>query len=116
MNRTPTSIAAAIINIFARVPNPGFSRKGIQRDSTNKLTSSVALPIEISNCFETPCDKTVQGELPIFETIKSESPIPKRNKPSTRMANLLVVSDQGECAVHGVFGTVLLGRKNALKD
>jgi hypothetical protein len=52
----------------------------------------------------------------MFETISKESPMPKRNNPRKRIANLRTDIDQGEIAVHGVTGTVLLGLKKARRE
>jgi hypothetical protein len=47
-------MAVAIITIFASVPNPGFSRSGIQRSRTKVLIAKVDTPIEISSLLATP--------------------------------------------------------------
>jgi hypothetical protein len=95
--------------MLASVPNPGFSRSGIHNRSTKRLTRKVLCPTDRSNCVDRPWERTVHGEFPIFETIRSDSPIPKRNKPNERILSLVKLSDHGEVAVQGTVGTVLLG-------
>ena len=70
-----------MIKALSIVPIPGFSFKGNQRSKTVKLINKVIVPIDKSIFSEMPCAKTLQGEAPVNETIKSPSPNPNNAKP-----------------------------------
>ena len=100
----PKSIAKAINKILSRVPKPGRSFRGIQSRRTKTLIINVATPIVKLNCFETPSESTVHGELPIFETIRKASPIPNRRSPKVKISNRLSERLQVFSAVQGKTG------------
>ncbi len=102
-----------MIEMFARVPKPGFSFSGIHSSKTNVLIAKVDQPIVMSSFPETPCAKTDQGAFPIVLWIRRESPKPKMNKPKKRTATREGLRSHREDAVQGVCGTVLCGRKNS---
>jgi hypothetical protein len=60
----PTWIKVAMRTIFESVPNPGFSRSGIQINNTKVEIRRVAKPILIPVFRVSPCAKTVQGAFP----------------------------------------------------
>jgi hypothetical protein len=62
---TPTWIADAITTMFERVPNPGFSRRGIHRSRTSALIAKVDQPIVMSRRLEIPCVSTDHGAFPM---------------------------------------------------
>jgi hypothetical protein len=95
-----------MITIFAIVPNPGFSRRGIQRSSTNVLIAKVDIPIEISNLFATPWASTVHGALPVLLWTNNESPKPKINNPKKRIAVRGKDKSHRCLAAHEVWGIV----------
>jgi hypothetical protein len=47
-------MAMAMITTFEKVPNPGFSRNGIQARRTTALIANVDQPIVIRRFCETP--------------------------------------------------------------
>jgi hypothetical protein len=57
----------AITAMFASVPNPGRSFRGIQSSRTAMLVIAVASPTDNGVRKERPCAKTDQGELPIVD-------------------------------------------------
>ena len=78
----------AIIIIFIIVPNPGLSFNGIQKTRTMQLIIKVDRPIPILTFLATPSAKTVQGVTPFWETTKTLSPKPNKNKPEQRKENV----------------------------
>ena len=106
-------MAAAMIAILARVPNPGFSFNGIHNNKTTVLIAKVDQPIVMSSLPATPCASTDHGAFPIVLWIRSESPRPKINRPKKRTPTREGFMSQRDFALHGVCGTVLCGRKNS---
>ena len=107
-------MAAAMIAILARVPNPGFSFNGIHNNKTTVLIAKVDQPIVMSSLPETPCARTDHGALPIVLWIRSESPRPNMKRPKNKTDTREGLSSQRDCALQGVCGTVLCGRKNSI--
>ena len=60
----PTWIKVAIRMMLERVPNPGFSRSGIQINNTKELIRRVAKPILKPVLNVNPWAKTVHGAFP----------------------------------------------------
>ena len=104
---TPTSIAIAMIAMFARVPKPGLSLSGIHNNRTRVLIANVDHPIVISSLLEIPCARTDHGAFPISLWISSESPRPNMKSPKKRTAVRRGDRSHLVFAVHGVCGTVL---------
>jgi hypothetical protein len=72
--------------MFAKVPKPGFSFKGIHKRSISVLMAKVETPIEMFNLLATPCARTVHGALPVLLWTSNESPKPKTKRPKQRIA------------------------------
>lgn len=107
-----TSIAAAISIALRMVPIPGLSLKGIHSNSTKTLTRKVAWPTDQSMFTAIPSASTVQGVFPMPAAMRMASPVPKTQRPKTRISRvlrggLMVI---GSVALHQVVGTSLAGR------
>ena len=70
--------------MFNKVPIPGFWFKNNQKINTVKLTKKVIKPIDIFVFKEIPCAKTLQGDAPENDTIRSPSPIPNKVRPNIK--------------------------------
>ena len=72
----------------------------------------VTTPIDNPDLIEIPCAKTLQGDAPVKETIKSPSPNPNKVNPKQRKNNVdnfgfkLKVSSE----LHETFGIFLIVR------
>ena len=96
----------AITTILATVPNPGFSRNGIQIRRTMVLMKNVHQPNATFVRKLNPWAKTLHGAFPMCATTNNPSPIPKSAKPIIKIVKRCGDNDQVFSALHGVCGIV----------
>ena len=106
------SIIIAIIKAFKIVPIPGFCLRGIHKIKTVKLIKKVIRPIDKLTFIEIPWAKTLHGDAPELETIRSPSPKPKITSPKQRKNNdeNFGLRFKGFCELQNTLGIFLILR------
>ena len=89
-------------SIIHQVPNRSFS--GNQAIITIQLIKNDAQPMLILVCIAMPCESTVQGVEPRFESTINPSPIPRIDKAKIKTDNVLMSNDQRDVAAQDVWG------------